>query len=253
MQRAAVAALLAGAVALLGGCDPDTVTLDARPEVGDRASHRYELEATITRSLDDDEPTASDVDITIETQAEVLAVTPEGVRAEVTIRRKGAEPTTAQVLLGPGGTLESLELVEGLPADAAALGGFGGLLGAAAAPPEGPLRPGARWEIDEDGVTGEGRLDRLGIEDGREVAVVSTRVIESLADADSEAGASALESEIRTRATVTYDLADGTVRGSESTSSGSVEALIEPPAGVTAEPVRATIRFDVTVRVVRLR
>jgi hypothetical protein len=245
----AVTALLAGALLVAAaGCGADTVRLDSRPEVGDRSRHRYELEATITRSLEGEPSEVSEVDVTVETEAEVVEVTADGVRAEVTIRREGAEPTTAQVLLGRGGTLEGLELVEGLPPEATVLGGLEAVLGTADIPPDVPLRPGQRWLISDGAVAGEGRLQRLGVVDGEHVAVVRTAVAEPL----SPTAASALDGELRTRATTSYDLADGSIRRSTSASKGTVEAVIQPPAGVDAQPVHATIRYDVEVRVVRL-
>lgn len=249
MHRAGRAVALVAGLAVLAGCDDGTVRLDGAPEVGDRSVHRYELEATITRSIEGDEPSVSELDVTVDTEAEVLELTEDGVRAEVTIRRKGAEPRTAQVVLGRGGTLEDLELVEGLPTDATALGGFGAVFGATDLPPDEPLRPGDRWVVRDGTMEGDGRLERLGVVDGEHVAVVRTDVVEPL----EPTATSGVEGELRTRATTTYDLTDGSVRRSTSTSTGSVSALIQPPAGVTADPVRATIRYDVQVRVRRLR
>lgn len=249
MHRPGLAVAAAVGLAVLAGCDDGAVRLDGAPEVGTRSVHRYELDATITRAIEGEEPTVSELDVTVETDAEVLELTEDGVRAEVTIRRDGADPRTAQVILGRGGTLEDLELVEGLPADMSALWGLGALFGAADLPPDEPLRPGDRWVVADDAIEGEGRLDRLGVVDGEQVAVVRTDVVEPL----EPTATSGLEGELHTRATTAYDLGDGSVRRSASTSTGSVTALIQPPVGVTADPVRATIRYDVQVRVVRLR
>lgn len=249
MHRPGRAVAFAAGVALLAGCDDGTVRLDGAPEIGARSVHRYELEATITRFLQGEEPAVSEVDVTVDTEAEVLELTDDGVRAEVTIRRRGEGPRTAQVVLGRGGTLQDLELVEGLPAAATGLDGFAALFAAAELPPDEPLRPGDRWVVREDAVQGSGRLERLAVVDGEPVAVVRSDVLELLDGTD----ASGLEGELRTSATTTYDLGDGSVRRSTSTSSGSVDALIQPPEGVDAEPVQATISYDVQVRVVRLR
>lgn len=249
MHRPGLAVAVAAGLAVLAGCDDGAVRLDGAPEVGARSVHRYELDATITRSIEGEEPAVSELDVRIDTEAEVLELTDDGVRAEVTIRRPGADARTAQVILGRGGTIQDLELVEGLPTDASALGGFGALFGATDLPPDEPLRPGDRWVVRDDRVEGDGRLERLGVVDGEHVAVVRTDVVEPL----EPTATSGVEGELRTRATTAYDLDDGSVRRSTSTSTGSVTALIQPPAGVTADPVRATIRYDVRVRVVRLR
>jgi hypothetical protein len=58
---------------------------------------------------------------------------------------------------------------------------------------------------------------------------------------------------VRSSSTTSYDLADGAVRRSRTSSHADVQARIEPPAGVEAEPVLASIAFDVTVEVTRIR
>jgi hypothetical protein len=69
-----------------------------------------------------------------------------------------------------------------------------------------------------------------------------------------QAGASATEvsGRVRSGATTSYDLADGAIRRSRSWSRGQIDAELQPPDGVIAEPVHATIGYEVTVRVTRI-
>jgi hypothetical protein len=89
--------------------------------------------------------------------------------------------------------------------------------------------------------------------DDEDVAVVRTVVTEpvdrSLRAADSP---TRVRGTLRSGGTTAYDLADGAIRRSGSWSRGELRALLRPPAGVDAEPVQATIRYEVTVDVTRL-
>jgi hypothetical protein len=151
------------------------------------------------------------------------------------------------------GSLEGVELVEGL--GAAVLGvADDAIVPTLPGPPDRPLAPGDRWSISSARRSGEGRLARLGVVDGSDVAVVRTTATEDLAGAV-RAGASAtrVRGRVRSGATVSYDLDGGAVRRSRSWSRGEVRAELQPPEGVDAEPVRATISYEVTVEVARTR
>jgi hypothetical protein len=151
------------------------------------------------------------------------------------------------------GSLEGVELVEGL--GAAVLGvADDAIVPTLPGPPDRPLAPGDRWSIASGARTGEGRLQRLGVIDGRDVAVVRTTASEDLAR-DLHAGASATEvkGRVRSASTVSYDLDSGAIRRSSSWSRGQVRAELQPPEGVDAAPVRATISYEVTVEVTRTR
>lgn len=245
--------LAVGVLAVVAfGCRPSTVSVAFAPEVGDRYAYRYEIEATITRAIEGEEPEVTRVDTELLARQEVRARTPRGARIRLELTREGGTTRTAVALVDRAGSLEGVELVEGLEAE---------VLGAADSivptqlpgPPDRPLAPGDRWSSDDDDLRSDGRLERLGVIDGRDVAVVRTTATEDLARSG-RAGSSATEvtGRVRAGATTSYDLADGAIRRSSSWSRGQVEARFAPPRGVVAEPVRATIDFEVRVRVTRV-
>lgn len=252
-RRLATAAALLGALLAGSACRPGTITVEPRVEVGDRARYRYEIEATITSALEGDEPTTTEIATELLADQEVVAITEDGARAQVTLRRDGAAPRQAQVLLDRSGAIRSVELVEGLASGGLGLAELGSLLPPSSLPPASPLAPGARWKISEGGLDGRGRLDRVGIIDGEEVAVVETSVVEALREAVVAGPSEAtIDGELRSVGTAAYDLAGGAVRRSSARSRSEVRARIQPPAGVEAEPVDATITYDIRVRVTRL-
>lgn len=245
--------LAAGALAaVLLGCRASTVSVAFTPSVGDRYAYRYEIEATITRAIADEEPEVLHVDTELVARQEVRARTERGARIRLELTREGGTARTAVALVDRAGSLEGVELVEGLGAD---------VLGAADSivpthlpgPPDRPLAPGDRWSSDAGDLRSEGRLERLGVIDGSDVAVVRTTATEDLARSV-QAGASATEvsGRVRSGATTSYDLVDGATRRSRSWSRGSVEARFAPPPGVDADPVLGTIEFEVTVKVTRI-
>lgn len=252
-RRLAAAAVLLGGLLAGSACRPGTVTVAPRVEVGDRARYRYEIDATITSALEGDEPTTTEIATELLADQEVVAITEDGAQAQVTLRRDGDAPREAQVLLDRSGAIQSIELVEGLTSGGLGLAELGSLLPPSTLPPTSPLAPGARWKISEGGLEGRGRLDRVGIIDGEEVAVVETSLVEAMQEAV-VAGASeaTLDGQLRSGGTAAYDVADGSVRRSSARSHGEVSARIQPPAGVDAEPVDATITYDIRVRVTRL-
>jgi hypothetical protein len=229
------------------------VSVEPRLEVGDRARYRYEIAATINRSIDGAEPTTDEILTELVADQEVVAVSDDGAEAAVTLRREGAGPSTAQVLLDRSGAIRGIELVEGFSSGSLGLAELGPLMPPSTAPPAIPLVPGSRWSISEGSLEGHGRLESLGIVDGAEVAVVHTSVAEAVDDAVA-AGTSAvmLGGELRADTRASYDLEDGSVRRSTARSHGDVRARIDPPAGVDAAPALATITYDIRVRVTRL-
>lgn len=253
MDRRVVAGALVAGLAALSACRANTVRIDPDPQVGDRARYRYEIEATITRALEGGEPTTTEIATSLLADQEVVALTDEGIEAEVTLRRDGAAGRTARVVLERSGAIRGIELIEGLSADSLGLSQLGSLLPPTAAPPTSPLSPGTRWSISEGPLDGYGRLTRLGVIDGAEVGVVDTTVSAPIDDAVSAGTSSAtLVGELRSKTTAAYDISDGSIRRSSARSHGDVQARIEPPAGVDAAPALGTITYDIRVRVTRL-
>lgn len=251
-RRVGAGALIAGLVAL-GACRPDTVRLEAQPEVGDRARYRYEIRATITRALDGETPTTSDIATDLIADQRVVALRGSDVEVEVSLRRDGAAERTARVVLDQGGTIRGIELVEGLSGDSFGLSQLGALLPPSAELPAGELGLGDRWSMDDGPISGRSRLAQLGVVDGADVAVVDSTLTQTVDEAVA-AGPSAalLRGELRSETRATYDLDGGSIRRSSSRSRGDLVAVIEPPPGVEAAEVRATITYDITVRVRRL-
>lgn len=245
--------VLVAALAAVGACQPGTVRIDGHPNVGERSRYRYAIVATITRTIEGSAPTTTKVTSTLLADQKVTAVTGAGVEADVTLRRDGAATRTARVLLNRSGAIRSIELVAGLDQAAVGLSQLGSLLPPAITPPTRALAPGARWTIDEDRLRGAGRLVRLGVIDGADVAVVETSLSERIDDAlTSGTSRATLTGTLRTLSTAAYDLGDGSTRHSAARSSGTVRARIEPPAGVEARPVLGTITYDIEVKAVRV-
>lgn len=256
MPRRPPVGLVAAAMGtlVLLGCRPSTVSVAYTPQVGDRYAYRYEIEVTITRSLEGAEPEVVHLDTELVARQEVRARTPRGARINLELTREGGATRTAVAIVDRAGSLEGVELVEGLGAAVLGVADEDALVPThLAGPPDRPLAPGDRWSIRAGDRTGEGRLERLGVIDGSDVAVVRTTASEDVSRAV-QAGASATEvsGHVRSGATTSYDLVDGAIRRSRSWSHGQIDALLEPPSGVEAEPVHATIGYEVTVRVTRI-
>jgi len=252
MGRRAVTAVAAGAITLLG-CRAETVALGFEPSVGDTYRYRYEIEATVTRTVDGQAPEVTEIVTELTSVQKVLERTVDGARAEVTLTSEGSAPRTAVVLLDRAGSLQAIQEIEGLPLDALGLPPVDALLAATADPPDRPLAVGDRWTIADGALTGDARLDRLGIVDDHEVAVVSASLLEVLADAvvvdDSDV---VLDGDLRSTTSTIFDLADGAVRRATTRSTGTVGVLVSPPAGVVVPPVEATITYELRVQTTQL-
>jgi len=242
-----------GALALVG-CRPDTVTLGFAPEVGDTYRYRYDIDLVLTRTVEGGPPDVTELRSTLTSAQEVLGIGPEGVLVEVALRSEASAPTTAVVLLDRAGSLQAIEEVEGLPAEAAGLSPVATVLASGATePPERPLSPGDRWTIAGDDVLGEGRLVRLGVVDGQEVAVLTTSLVQAVDDAVVAGNSAvALEGELRSSTSTTFDLIDGAVREGSTTATGRVDLEVSPPPGTAGPAVPAAITYELRIRTVRL-
>lgn len=253
VRRLAIVVVLAAAAPLLSACREGTVALLYTPSEGDELSFRYEIDATITQSLDGLAPTVSRIHTSVEADQEVLEVSAAGVRAAVTLQRDGGAPRTSQVRLDDAGTLQGVDLIEGQPTTVFGLDDLAGVLPTVALP-DGRLSPGDRWSVDDSDLVGEGRLVRLGVIDGEDVAFVASELTQAIAEtATVGATSAALDGELRATSTTAYDLRDGSLRRATTRARGAVDARIAPPPGVDAAAVVGTITYDVRVRVVRLR
>lgn len=239
--------LLAGPMAL-GACRSNTVDLGFRPDVGDRYEYRYEIDAVVTQEVPGAEPGVTELTTELIVEQVVESVSDEGVRVAVELRSEGSAPRSVVVVLDRAGSLEGIELIEGLPGATSAFGAGAGTT----AIPRRPLAPGDRWSIGGTSGDGTARLERLGVIDGEDVAVVSSDLTEAVEDASAAAGGTTLSGTRSSESTTSYDLVDGAVRRSSSEAHADLTARIAPPEGVDAEPVEATITYDVQVRVTRI-
>lgn len=188
----------------------------------------------------------------------VLSRDGDAVRVEVRVTVPGVGDQTAVVRLDRAAQLTAIETVEGVPV--AALGDLGVseiFPAAAGAPPDRRLRPGDRWDIDDRlqldemadpaRLRGVGRLVSLAVVDGRDTATVrSTFSVPIEASISTQRGAGELRGTQRTELTVTYDLADGSVRAADATTTGSFRLVLNPPSDSAARPQIGTLTVEVT-------
>lgn len=246
----------------LAACEEHTVAVRFEPEVGDVHRFRSDVETDVVRTVDGvttDEQDSATLDAT----QTVQAVADDEVLVRIALRRDDAAPRTVDVRLDRASRLTAIDLVEGVPAEALGLDVAMDLPADIASPPTGPLEPGARWEILREVslgglarpvlVQGRGRIDSLGVEDGREVAVavveldVPVRTVVDTAD-----GRVRLVGTQRTVSHTAYDLGDGAMNRDRTVTEGTVEVIAEPPAGVDAEPIRGDVEYRIVTRTQRL-
>lgn len=254
--------LMAAAALALAACDPHTVSVGFAPEVGDEFRFRSEVSTDVTRRVQDDvEQIAADA--VLEAVEEVVGVGDDGIRVEVSVSRDDSLPRTFEVLLDRGSRLTAIDLIEGVPAEALGLRLGTQLPADVASPPAGPLEPGTRWTISEpvtlEGtsesarITGTGRIDSLGVEDGVEVAVAVVELVVPVRSVlDTTDGRVTLFGSQTTSSTTAYALDDGSLWRDRTTISGEVSLLIEPPERVEVRPVEGAIAYEVETRTRRV-
>lgn len=257
----AVAAALAVAAPACGG--DGTVELAFRPAAGDALVYETRVESTTVTDRADRPPEVRRDRTRLDVVQEIIETGDDGVLAEVSLSRPGTAVRTFVVRFDRAAQLTDVELVEGIPA--AALGELG--LSAifppgAGAPPDTPLAPGDRWEIDDevalDGqpepsrLTGEGRLVSLGVEDGHDTATVHTTTrLPVQSSSTSTRGGPTLAGVQVTEVTATYDLADGALRRADSVTTATYRLLLSPPAGTGGAPIEGTLRIEIRSQVRR--
>ena len=255
MPRRTVVALVAMASASsLLACRPDTVRLGFQPEVGATYRYRYEIEATITRATEGEAPRTTDLSVTVESTQTVVELTDDGALLEVTLTSSSSEaPSTATVLVDRAGSLQAIHQIDGLPAASTGLSTDALLAAAATKTPARPLAVGDSWDIREGTITGDGRLDRLGVIDDDPAAIVEISLLEAFNATEAIRGSEVvLDGDLRTSATTAFDLGDGSVREGHTRSTGSVDVLVSPPAGVVAPPVEALVTYQLRVTTERV-
>lgn len=246
----------------LTACEEHTVAVRFEPEVGDVHRFRADIETEVVRTVDGETTTEDDA-ATLDATQTVQAVADDEVLVRVALQRDDAAPRTVDVRLDRASRLTAIDLVEGVPAEALGLDVAMDLPADIASPPTGRLEPGARWEILREVslgglarpvlVQGRGRIDSLGVEDGRDVAVAIVELdvpVRTIIDGDD--GRVRLVGSQRSTSETAYDLGDGAMNRDRTVTVGSVEIIAEPPAGVEAEPLRGDIEYRIVTRSRRL-
>lgn len=251
-----------GIVLALSACEEHTVAVRFEPEVGDVYRFRAEIETAVTRTLDGEQTEQVD-DAVLEATETVRSVGDDEVLVQVALQRDDAAPRTVDVRLDRASRLTAIDLIEGVPAEALGLDVATDLPADITSPPTGPLEPGARWRIEREvtigelprpvTVTGTGRIDSLGVEDGHEVAVAVVELVVPVRTmVDDAEGRVRLVGTQHTRSETAYDLADGAMRRDRTVTDGDVIVIAEPPAGVEAAPIRGELQYRVETRTRRL-
>ena len=247
----------------LGACREGTVSIAYRPDAGARFRYSVAVESTATTRLAgqgaDTTTRSSDLDV----DHRVLRSGPSTAEVEVRLDPTTGPTRTFVVRFDRAAQVTEIERVEGLPAEVLGDLGLSELFPAAAgAPPDRPLAPGDRWEIDEPlrltglrstRLRGEGRLVALGVVDSRRVATVrsSYRLPVRRTVADPQ-GQLILDGVQETRTTATRDLADGAVQEATARTVGRFSITVLPPEGEAGAPVEGTLTVVVTSRTSRV-
>ena len=250
------AAAVAGVVLLaLPACEEHTVAIRFDPGVGDRWRLQSTIDTEVVRTIAD-ERSVERSSSRLEATESVVGVDGDEVAVEVAVARDGGAARSYEVRFDRTGRLSAIDLVEGLPADDLGLPLASDLPPDVISPPAGPLEPGERWTVDRrirlEGreepvrIRGTGRIDSLGVEDGREVAVAFVEVVVPVRSiTETASGRVTLAGSQTITARTAYDLTDGTARRERTEIRGTTDVVIEPPSGVDAPPVPGSLRYDV--------
>src|SRR5207248_8445460 len=91
-------------------------------------------------------------------------------------------------------------------------------------------------------LVGSGRLDRLGIVNGRRVATVETSYVLPV---HAQSASSRIEGMATTDISATRSVSDGAVETVRAHTTGRFRLTVDPPPGVTGSPVTGTMTVDV--------
>ena len=201
----------------LAGCAPGTVEIAFSPEEGTVYRYAIDVESTTLTNVEGEEERRSANTFTLAAKHEVQSTDADGSEVKVTLRATGSEPRELLVRLDRAAQLTEVIQVEGLPAEVLGELGLSEIFPAAVgAPPEGPLRPGMTWEVNDPvqitgspraQLSGLGRLDALDVIDGKEVAIVRSSYRLPVSRTSQGANSSqTLEGHQTTRSRTMYDL-----------------------------------------------
>ena len=185
--------------------------------------------------------------------ADVVELDPTGVLVAVRLHTNGEPDRNFQVRLDRAAALAEVQRIETLPASVLGDLGLSEVFPAAAgAPPDRPLRPGAGWTVDQPvrlpdtaaaRLSGHGRLARLGVVGGRQVATIESNY--SLAVHQTATG-SVIDGEERTSVSAAHALRDGAIQSVHAVTSGHFTLTLPPPAGVQSPPLVGSLDVEIT-------
>ena len=256
MRQPVVLALAAVALTSAAACQDNTVRLSYQPEPGDRYAYRIEVEAVSTSTLAEQAPRRTQSTTVFEAEHSVLEASPSGSRVQVRLNEEGGLPRTFVVRLDRAAQLAEVQSIEGLPASALSGLGLSEIFpAAAAAPPDRSLSPGSRWAIDEpvqvaspeaSRLVGWGRLARLGVVGGREVATVeSSYNLPVRRTAQERRNQLTLSGAQDTNASTSYDLEDGSVVRVDARTHGAYDIVLLPPEDTPGTPIPGKLEVEV--------
>ncbi|HJR24870.1 MAG TPA: hypothetical protein VJ804_05310, partial [Acidimicrobiales bacterium] len=113
MRRPAVLLGVLLSLALLG-CRPSTVSVAFTPHIDAVYAYRYDIEGTVTRRVEGEEPEVTRLDTRLVAQQQVVERTDDGARIRLELAREGGVARTAVVLVDRAGSLAGVELVADL-------------------------------------------------------------------------------------------------------------------------------------------
>ena len=247
---------------MAAGCGHGTVRIAFRPADGARYAYRVTVRAsTVTKVGDDPAQTSSEKQVLRAEQA-VLSVGESGSRVQVRLSGGDGAPRQFVVRLDRAAQLAEVQRVEGLPASVLGDLGLTEIFPAAAgAPPDRPLAPGDHWKINEPvtlpglaptRLTGDGRLEALGVVKHRKVATTEiTFRLPVQRTLDAPNARILLNGTQATTATSTRTLLDGAVQEAHAVTTGDFDMTLLPPGG--GDPaLHGTLQLRVESTTVRL-
>ncbi|HEX2048096.1 MAG TPA: hypothetical protein VHF27_10040 [Acidimicrobiales bacterium] len=263
MRRLAFLLLPAVASAGLAACKEESVHVGFRPEAG--ASYRYEIkvQSVTTTVLGDEAPERSVDEVTLESRDTVLAAGPEEIKVEVQLRRAGSPDRTFRVRFDRGARLAGVDEVDGLPPEVLGSVGFPEFLPAAStAPPDRPLSPGEKWNIDATWnlpgaqsarLEGTGRLVKVTTAGGRKVASIKAETSVPLS-ATSRVGNAVvtISGTETTESTAARTLTDGAVQEASAVTRGDYRLTLSPESGGGAAAMTGTMSVEIRSQTRRL-
>jgi hypothetical protein len=248
---------------MLPACAPGTVRVAFRPRVSARYSYRVEVRTRSTLRVEGKEPESRNATVSLQVDQTVLSTGADGSVVQVVLRTTPEDERTVLVRLDRAAQLVGLEPISGR--EGVNLGDLGVaevFPAAVGAPPDRPLRPGERWEVDSpvtlpaslpSRLVGLGRLTGLGKVAGRKAATVTTASTLHVVRRTGAAGRNeaVLEGDQRTTTNASHALADGAIQAAQSTTRASYDLRLLPPAGLAGDPIRGTLDLEVTSKTER--